>query len=114
MALQKIFAQLSCSDLAVSTQWFTGLFGRGPDATPMKGLAEWHHGEEAGFQLFQNPDSAGKGTLTLIVSELGLEYQRLSFLKPEDIERADYVELFRMRDPDNNLVVMAEPRVKET
>jgi hypothetical protein len=114
MALQKIYAQLSCSDLAVSTQWFTAVFGRAPDETPMPGLAEWHHGSEAGFQLFQNPDNAGKGTLTLIVSELDQEYQRLGYLKPGNIEHADYVDLIRMRDPDGNLVVLAEPREKNT
>jgi hypothetical protein len=110
MTLRKIFAQLSCSDLAASTTWFTTLFGRKPDSTPMDHLAEWHHGSEAGFQLFQNSANAGKGTLTLIVEDLAQDRERLASLSPGEIERADYVNLIRLRDPDNNLVVLAEPQ----
>jgi hypothetical protein len=109
MALQKIFAHLSCTDLTVSTTWFAALFGSAPDATPMENLAEWHHGD-AGFQLYRNPDGAGRGTLTLIVSGLEEERERLASLNPGTIEHADHVDLMRLRDPDNNLVVLAEPR----
>jgi hypothetical protein len=110
MTLRKIYAQLSCSDLASSTAWFQILFGRAPDATPMNHLAEWHHGGEAGFQLFENGENAGKGTLTLIVDGLEQERTRLASLKPGEIERANYVNIFRLSDPDQNLVVLAEPR----
>ena len=106
--MDKIFAQLSCSDLTRSIGWFSTIFGREPDALPMKGLAEWHHGG-AGFQLFQG-ENAGRGTLTLIVIGLPEERSRLSDagLLPGPIEAADYVDLVRLRDPDNNLVVLAQ------
>ena len=110
MSIQKVYAHLNCADFQKSTPWFETLFGRKPDATPMQHLAEWHHGNEAGFQLFQNPADAGKGTLTLIVSGLMSERSRLSSLRPGEIERGNYVDLMRLRDPDNNLVVLAEAR----
>jgi catechol 2,3-dioxygenase-like lactoylglutathione lyase family enzyme len=110
MPIQRIFAHLSCADLQKSTPWFETLFGRKPDATPMELLAEWHHGREAGFQLLQNPPHAGKGTLTLIVSGLDAERSRLSAYSPTDIERGNFANLVRLRDPDGNLVVLAEPR----
>jgi hypothetical protein len=110
MSLLKIYAHLSCSSLSVSIPWFERLFGRKPDATPMDGLAEWHHGEEAGFQLFHQSGHAGKGTLTLIVSGLAKERERLAALKPGEIEPADYVHIVRLRDPDDNLVVLAESK----
>jgi hypothetical protein len=69
MAIQKIFAHLSCADLSKSSPWFRTLFGREPDATPMEHLAEWHHGDGAGFQPYENPPDARKGTVTLIVSK---------------------------------------------
>jgi hypothetical protein len=84
--------------------------GREPDATPMERLAEWHHGDGSGFQLYENPPDAGKGTVTLIVSKLEDERERIAMLKPSEIERADYVNLIRLRDPDRNLVVLAEQR----
>ena len=113
MPLEKIFAHLSCADLQRSTAWFATLFGRQPDATPMRHLAEWHHGDGAGFQLFQNPPHAGQGTLTLIVTGLEAERHRVAALRPGEVERADYVDLIRLRDPDQNLVVLAEPRETE-
>jgi hypothetical protein len=112
MPIQKIFAHLSCADLRKSTPWFETIFGRKPDATPMQHLAEWHHGREAGFQLFENPEQAGKATLTLIVSGLDAERRRVAALAPGEIEHANYVDIIRLRDPDGNLVVLAEPRGK--
>ena len=111
MAIERIYAQLACSDLTRSIRWFQKLFGRAPDARPMDGLAEWHHRDAAGFQLFENEGNAGKGTLTLIASELRAEHSRLqgSGLEPGDIEPADTTSLVRLRDPDDNLVVLAQP-----
>ncbi|MEZ5779527.1 MAG: VOC family protein [Paracoccaceae bacterium] len=110
MALEKIYAQLACSDLAESADWFARLFDREPDARPMDGLAEWHHGESAGFQLFRETGNAGKGTLTLIVRHLRDEHARLasSGLDPGKVEAADTTSLIRLRDPDGNLVVLAQ------
>ncbi len=112
MVLTTIVAQLSCSELERSTDWFATIFDRNPDARPMQGLAEWHHGPSAGFQLYQNPADAGHGTLTLIVRDVRAEHARLSFdgIRPGNIETADYMMILRLRDPDRNLVVLAQPR----
>lgn len=111
MALTAIFAQLSCSRLEESIGWFTRLFGRDPDARPMAGLAEWHEGKSAGFQLFEATDHAGHGTLTLIVSDIAGDRARLAEagLEPGPVEAADYTSICRMHDPDGNLVVLAQP-----
>jgi hypothetical protein len=107
--IKKIYAHLSCSDLGESIDWFTRLFGRAPDDRPMGGLAEWHHEANAGFQLFENPKDAGRGTLTLIIEGLRYEYERLTGagLTPGEIEAADTVSLIRLHDPDDNLIVFA-------
>ncbi|WP_425410680.1 VOC family protein [Hyphococcus sp.] len=111
MAIEKIYAQLSCSDIVNSAKWFQTLFGRAPDARPMNGLVEWRHEKQAGFQLFENPGDAGRGTMTLIVSALQKEHERLTEagMAPPAIEPADSVSLVRLRDPDGNLVVLAQP-----
>ncbi|UVC12381.1 VOC family protein (plasmid) [Rhizobium sp. TH2] len=112
MSLTKIYANLSCSDLAASAAWFGKLFGRSPDARPMAGLAEWHHASSAGFQLHQNPDNAGRGTITLIVDDLVVEIARLGEegIITGKIEEADYTSIVRLQDPDGNLVVLAQPK----
>ena len=110
MKLTAIYAHLDCSDLARSTDWFATLFGRPPDVTPMDGLAEWHHGGTAGLQLYREPSKAGTGTLTLIVDEIRAARERLADLAPGEVEEADYTSIVRMRDPDGNLIVLAQPR----
>ena len=110
-SIQQIYGQLNCADLSVSEAWFEKLFGRMPDARPMAGLAEWHHRGAAGLQLFKNSEHAGHGTLTLIVSDLHAEHERLNLagLAPGPIEPATSTSLVRMKDPDGNLIVLAQP-----
>ena len=112
MPIEKVFAHISCSNLESSILWFTKLFGRAPDESPMEGLAEWHQNNKAGFQLFQDPKNAGHATMTLGVSDLDSEHSRLAELKLRvgPIEEADYVNIVRIRDPDQNLIVLAEKR----
>ena len=111
MAIKSIYAQLNCTDLGRSERWFAVLFGRKPDARPMDGLFEWHHGERAGFQLFANPDDAGRGFMTLVVSSVADEHRRLveAGHKPSEVERADVASIIQLSDPDGNTVVLAEP-----
>lgn len=110
MPLQAIYAHLACSDFATGARWFERLFGRPPDKAPMPGLVEWHHGSAAGFQLFEDGDKAGVGTLTLRVSGLDAERARLEAagLAPGGIKDGDFVKIIRLNDPDGNLVVLAE------
>ena len=111
MTIRSIYAHLDCSSLQTSTAWFEKFFARAPDANPMKGLVEWHQGESAGLQLFENSNDAGRGTLTLIVDALREEQARLEAagLKPGAVEAADTTSVVRLRDPDGNLVVLAQP-----
>ena len=62
------------------------------------------------MQLFENAEDAGHGTLTLMVSHLSDEHARLerAGLEPGEIESATSTTLVRLRDPDGNLVVLAE------
>ncbi|KRB23424.1 VOC family protein [Mesorhizobium loti] len=109
MAIETIFAHVSCSDLEASIGWYEKLFGKPPLRRPMPGLAEWHFTESAELQLFEDKDKAGTSTLTLGVLPLAPERQRLvaAGLQPGPIEEADHFWIMRMRDPDGNLVVFA-------
>lgn len=111
MTLNKIYAQLNCTDIERSAAWFERLFGRAPDASPMDGLKEWHHEAHAGFQLFANDADAGHGCLTLIVTGLEAERRRLvdAGLKIETVRSGDVASVFQLSDPDGNVVVFAEP-----
>jgi len=110
MPISKVYANLSCADLGDSATWFATIFGRPADRAPMTGLQEWDCGD-GGFQLFQKPEDAGRGTLTLMVDDLEAERARLETagLSMPGIETADYTDIMRLRDPDGNLVVLAHP-----
>jgi hypothetical protein len=112
MPIEKVFAHISCSNLESSIAWFAKLFSRAPDDSPMEGLVEWHQNNQAAFQLFQDPKNAGRATMTLGVSDLNSERSRLAELKlqPGPVEEANYVSIVRLRDPDQNLIVLAEKR----
>ena len=70
MAIQTIFAHLSCSNLEKSVAWYEKLFGKPPTRRPMPRLAEWQFSDSAEVQLFQAPEHAGHSTLTLGVLPL--------------------------------------------
>ncbi|MES2253443.1 MAG: VOC family protein [Pseudomonadota bacterium] len=109
MAIETIFAHVSCSNLEVSIAWYAKLFGRAPDRRPMDGLAEWHFTDSAEVQLFESQNNAGHSTLTLGVLPMAPECKRLADagLKVGEIEEAKDFYIMRMRDPDGNLVVFA-------
>lgn len=113
MGIETIFANVSCSDLAVSRAWYEGLFGKPPLRQPMPGLAEWQLTDSAEMQLNEAPEHAGHSTLTLGVLPMEPEHARLTAagLNPSPIEETSgRFFISRLKDPDGNLVVLASAR----
>lgn len=115
MSIERIFAHVSCSDLDESAHWYEQLFARPADASPMDHLREWHEGDQAGLQLFEDSYKAGQSTLTLIVTDAREDFLRLkeAGLNPGEVERGGGGHLVKLADPDGNLVVLAEPAVAQ-
>jgi hypothetical protein len=112
MAIQTVFAHVSCANLETSRAWYEKLFGTPPTREPMPRLVEWHVTDSAEVQLYEEPDHAGASTLTLGVLPLEPERARLekAGLAPGPIEKADSFYIMRLRDPDQNLVVLASAK----
>jgi len=112
MAIETIFANISCSDLTASLPWYEKLFGMPPTRRPMDGLAEWHFTDSAEVQLYEHKDHAGKSTLTIGVLPLEPELRRLSEqgLEAGPIEQTKDFVLSRFNDPDGNLIVLVSAR----
>lgn len=110
MSITSILANISCSDLERSAQWYAVVFERQPDQSPMEGLREWYVGK-AGFQLYEGPDNAGRCTVTILVDDVHQQQQRLreAGFEPGNIQQANYTTVFQLWDPDKNLVVLAQP-----
>jgi hypothetical protein len=109
MAITSILANVSCSDLEQSAKWYATIFERDPDQNPMDGLLEWHYGD-AGFQLFKSGTNAGHCTVTLVVDDVRAGRDRLDAagFSPGEVQQATYVTTCQLRDPDGNLVVLAQ------
>ena len=100
-----VIATLSCRDLDASVEWYQHLFGRPPTAHPGEGVVEWHFGESAGVQLRANAGLAGQGRLTLVVADIRADAARLGIAGATE---AGAARLLQLRDPDDNLVVLAQ------
>jgi catechol 2,3-dioxygenase-like lactoylglutathione lyase family enzyme len=112
MAIETIFAHISCSNLEASAAWYEKLFGRSATRMPMAGLLEWQFTASAEVQLFEDRTHAGTSTLTIGVLPIEPEHRRLvaAGLDPGPIEEATSHYLVRLRDPDGNLIVFASAR----
>lgn len=108
--IEKIFAHVSCHDLATSAEWYGKVLGRDADEKPMHGLLEWHLGEHAGLQLFEDPEKAGNSTVTLFTENLNGALQRIvdDGLRARETEQGSHQRLARLTDPDGNLVVLVQ------
>ncbi len=109
MGIETVFAHISCSDLARSTAWYEKLFGKPPLRRSMPDLVEWQFSDSAEVQLSEQKEHAGHSTLTLGVLPMEPERRRLleAGLEPGPIEQADDYFIMQLRDPDQNLVVLA-------
>jgi hypothetical protein len=78
----------------------------------MPGLVEWQFTESAEVQLYEQKEHAGHSILTVGVLLLEAERKRLeeAGLEPGPIEEAKDFFIMRIRDPDQNLVVLASAK----
>ncbi|WP_370330644.1 VOC family protein [Mycolicibacterium hippocampi] len=107
MAIDHLLAVVAVSDLHVSREWYTGLFGRRPDNEPMATLAEWQVTPQGWLQVFVDPDRAGSSLFNLAVDDLDAYVAAVASrgLEPEAVVEANKgVRLSTLTDPDGNLI----------
>jgi catechol 2,3-dioxygenase-like lactoylglutathione lyase family enzyme len=111
MALIRILAQSTVSDLTAADGWYTSLWGRGPDARPMPGLLEWHLGPTAGLQVWSEPARAGRSTVVMGTDDLDALAARLlgAGIEHEGAQPGGGARILQLEDPDGNRVVIAGP-----
>ncbi len=110
MSIRNAIASLAVSDLKSAGQWYERLLGRPPDSKPMPEVIEWKFEGGGWLQVYQLPERAGKGSLTLAVT--GLEEQ-IDSLRSAGIPagkpmRSPAVNVIMIKDPDGNSIALAE------
>ncbi len=109
MALVRILAQSTVSDLETAERWYTTLWRRGPDEQPMPGLLEWHLGPTTGLQVWSEPERAGRSTVVIGTDDLDALAARLTSagVDHEGPQPGGGARILQLADPDGNRVVIA-------
>jgi catechol-2,3-dioxygenase len=105
--IQRVLAQMTVTDLDPAVEWYTSVFGRGPDARTMDGLVEWHFAETFGVSVWTEPGRAGYSTVVLAESDLDsriahLDRESIRYDGPRDVTASRLLELV---DPDGNQIM---------
>jgi predicted enzyme related to lactoylglutathione lyase len=110
----RVLAQVAVRDAEAAERWYATLFDAPPDARPMDGLLVWHLTEDAGVQVWQDGERAGRSCAVLGVGgapELDALADRLTAAGEAHggVEPGGGARLLRLTDPDGNLVVVTGP-----
>jgi predicted enzyme related to lactoylglutathione lyase len=107
MTVTTVMAQLIVSNLQTSVEFYATLFGRGPDASPMEKLHEWHFEGAGAVQVYEEPERAGASGATLNVTDLDAQVVALdrAGIAHEPLVEANYVRVVQLVDPDQNRIV---------
>ncbi len=110
MSIDNAIASVAVRDLRMAVQWYAALLGRKPDSTPMPEVAEWKFPRGGWLQVYQLPERAGAGSVTLAVNDLD-EVEaligRLGIHHSEDASN-EKVKTLMIADQDGNHIAFAE------
>lgn len=108
MAITRLLAQMTVSDVERATEWYARLFGHAPDARPMDGLVEWHLSDAFGVQVWAEPDRAGHSSMVLDESDLDARVAELdrAGLRYDGPQNVTASRILVLADPDGNRVVI--------
>ncbi len=108
MSIYRGLAQMTVSDLDAVIGWYTGLFGREPDARPMNSLVEWHLTPQFGVQVWAEAERAGRSTVVRDESDLDGLIAALdrAGIRHEGTQDATASRILPLTDPDGNRVVV--------
>ena len=110
MSIDNAIASVAVKDLAAATTWYQALLGRGPDSTPMPEVAEWKFPRGGWLQVYQLPERAGDGSVTLAVTGIDEIVAHVKKLGIDTSQRSAgaKVKTLMIADPDGNHIAFAE------
>ncbi|MFD2647855.1 VOC family protein [Devosia albogilva] len=112
MTITNALAGIAVEDIAEASDFYERLFGREPDARPMKDVAEWKLPGGGWVQVHTDADRAGAAVLTLIVDDIAEELGRLALhgLMPVSKSVGDFFKTAKFRDSDGNTIILSQPQ----
>ena len=107
MAVRGILAQVFCSNIEISAEWYAHLMGRLHDFAPDEDTRIWYLDSHTALHLIENPVVVGDGRVILRVSQLQREIDRLG-LGGELRQDGSGATVLRMVDPDGNVTILMD------
>lgn len=104
--VREIIIEIPVSSMEKSKEWYTKVFGKGPDLEPSPGNVEFKIGG-GWVQIVESKVKPSGWGLNLEVYDLELEKDRLSKLNISATEiktHQDMIKWFDLRDPDENFM----------
>ena len=110
MSIDNAIASVAVKDLRAAVAWYQALLGRAADSTPMPEVAEWKFPRGGWLQVYQLPDRAGGGSVTLAVSDIEQVTAHVKKLGIDTSRRTSgaQVKTLMIVDPDGNHIAFAE------
>lgn len=110
MSIDNAIASVAVRDLSAAVAWYRALLGRAPDSTPMAEVAEWRFPRGGWLQVYQLPERAGKGSVTLAVTHIDEVAAHVAELGVDTSQRSSsaQVKTLMIVDPDGNSIAFAE------
>jgi predicted enzyme related to lactoylglutathione lyase len=110
MSITNALASVAVKDLRSALPWYEKVIGKPPESRPMPEVAEWKFERGGWLQVYQLPERAGGGSLTLAVSSIEDQVARLGTLGIDTRQRSsgDKVKTLMITDPDGNHIAFAE------
>ena len=110
MSIDNAIASLAVRDLAPAVAWYEALLGRAADSTPMSEVAEWKFPRGGWLQVYQLPERAGGGSVTLGVTDIDKVVAHVRKLGLDASQRtsSSRVKTLMIVDLDGNHVAFAE------
>jgi predicted enzyme related to lactoylglutathione lyase len=110
MSIDNALASIAVKDLKAASAWYEKLLGRPADTTPMPEVAEWKFKRGGWLQVYQLPERAGSGSVTLAVSDIEevVEHARKLGIDTSQKSTSARVKTLMITDLDGNHIAFAE------
>jgi len=112
MAIINAIASVAVRDLETAAAWYERILGRPADSRPIPELAEWKFQRGGWLQVYEQPQRAGTGSVTLAIRNMENQVARLQKLGVDTRLRTSgpKSDTLMISDPDGNQIALTESR----
>lgn len=115
--VEHVFAGIAVTDYRAARRWYEALFGRPPDVVVHEEEAMWQIVERAWIYVVRDPERAGRGLVTILVSNLDRQLSALASRGMAASEVETVPGKYRkaaFTDPEGNMLSFGESLAAES